>query len=146
MIGTKHGLTLVCAILFSTICGCALWEDETLPDELIGVWETDAPRYRNCPTEISKRHVIFQTVTGESDINTITKVEKTTEKGKTLYHIHYKNSEGLVYRLSFFFYKTPEGDVIQYKNQSQLIWKKKKSSETSFRGNPPASVQKRFSS
>jgi len=116
----------VCAALLSLLWGCSLWTDRTPPDELIGVWQTDAARYKDCPTEITPTRIIFHTVTGAIDINTIQEIEKTTEKGKTLYRIHYENAEGLVYRLSFYFLQSPEGSVIQYKNQPQLIWKKRK--------------------
>jgi hypothetical protein len=98
----------------------------TVPEELIGVWETTSPDYADRPFEIRTKEVIFGT--GEDKFNTypITKmkIEKDLKEQKTLYIICHKNTTGQEYKFSFYYDPTNQG-TIRFKNQKEMVWTKK---------------------
>lgn len=105
--------------------GCQPREDETLPPELMGVWTSAAPRFKNDTLELSKENIVF--TSGEFQdfiiVNFIVKVEKRPERNHVSYTIHSENIEGQKYKFSFYYY--PEkGNVIRLKNQLEFAWRK----------------------
>lgn len=108
------------------LVGCAYWEDKTLPEQLYGIWETDEPRYQGCYLEIRKESLIFHTIEGDSVLNWVTKIETVPEPDKTLFNIYYEDREGLDYLLSLYYIETEDRDIIQFKNQDQIEWTKRK--------------------
>jgi hypothetical protein len=107
------------------VLGCQPKEDETLPPELMGVWTSAAPRFKDDTLELSKEHIVFTSgrFQGFISVNFIEKVEKRPERNHILYIIHYENVEGQEYKLSFYYY--PEkGNVIRLKNQLEFVWRK----------------------
>jgi len=107
------------------VWGCQPKEDETLPPELVGVWTSAAPRFKDDTLELSKEHIVF--TSGEFQnfisVNFIQKVEKRPERNHVYYTIHYENIEGQEYKFSFYYYPT-KGNVIRLKNQLEFEWKK----------------------
>ena len=105
--------------------GCQLKEDETLPPELMGVWTSAAPRFKDDTLELSKEHIVF--TSGEFQdfisVNFITKVERRPERNHLSYTIHYENIDGQKYKLSFYYYPN-KGNVIRLKNQLEFEWKR----------------------
>ena len=118
-------LTLVILILFF---GCQAKENRTVPDELVGVWRTSAPKYEDCYLELTKDLIIFvnENFLQNMDANSIYKVKK--DDKDLLYTIYYKNDEGLKYQFSFY-YDPSEGGVIRFKHQTQIEWTKESKEE-----------------
>ena len=115
---------LALAISFFLL-GCQPKEDETLPPELMGVWTSDAPRFKNDTLELSKECIVF--TSGEFQdfiiVNFILKVEKRPERNHVFYTIHHENVEGQKYKFSFYHYPK-KGNVIRLKNQLDFEWRK----------------------
>ncbi len=133
---TKTSFLAVAISIF--MWGCQPKEDETLPPELMGVWTSAAPRFKNDTLELSKECIVF--TSGEFQdfisVNFIVKVEKRPERNHILYTIHHENVEGQRYTFSFYYY--PErGNVIRLKNQLDFEWRKVEPIEGSK--SPPAS-------
>ena len=106
----------------------------TVPEGLIGVWETKSPAYADRFVEIQGKEIIFGTGEGKFDVYPITKIriekEKESQKQKTLYLICYKNIEGKVYKF-FFYYDPANQGTIRFKNQKEMVWTKKSLSSAS---------------
>jgi hypothetical protein len=109
------------------LLGCQPQEDETLPQELMGVWRSSAPKYADCTLELSKELIIF--TSGEFqdfiNVNFIIKVERKPERNHVVYTIHYENAEKQRYKFVFYHYPS-EGGVIRPKNQIEIEWRKVK--------------------
>jgi hypothetical protein len=110
------------------LLGCQPKEDETLPPELMGVWTSAAPRFKNDTLELSKENIVF--TSGEFQdfisVNFILKVEKRPERNHIFYVIHYENIHDQKYKFSFYYYPK-KGGVIRLKNQMDMEWRKVKS-------------------
>jgi hypothetical protein len=104
----------------------------TVPEDLIGVWETTSPAYADRFFEIKAKEIIFGTGEERFDAYPITKIriEKDDQKQKTLYLICYKNIEGKVYKF-FFYYDPAKQGTIRFKNQKEMVWTKKSLSSAS---------------
>jgi hypothetical protein len=121
-------ILLVIFILFVIpFSGFQCGKGPTVPDNLIGVWETTDPMYADRTFEITRNEVIFQT--GEQTFNpyTIKKIEMEKAPGKQtlLYTFHYMNQKGLQYKFSFYYDPAGQGEI-RYKNQSQILWTKRR--------------------
>jgi hypothetical protein len=98
----------------------------TVPENLIGVWETTFPNYADRFFEIRSNEILFGTGEGKFDTYPITKIkmEKDREGQKNLYLICYKNIEGKMYKF-FFYYDPANQGTIRFKNQREMVWTKK---------------------
>ena len=105
--------------------GCQDSMERSVPMHLIGVWETSHRRYSDCLLEITPEQIIFQSPAMEMSINFIRGIETTPVGQKTLYDIHYQNREGGDFTLSIYYSRINEQDVIQFKHQSDLQWRRK---------------------
>ena len=108
--------------------GAQCQKEFTVPEELIGVWVTDDPRYVDHPFEIKKDTLIFEQGLGyfDFDVFSIVDLEKMDADGDTLYIIHYLIRAGRKFEFSFYYAPT-EGGVIRFKNQPEMKWTKNKS-------------------
>ena len=122
-------IIIICLMVLS-VCQCG--RKTTIPEDLIGVWETTAPTYADRFFEITTRDVIFGTGENTSDTYPITKIkiEKDPVEQKTLYIICYKNMEGQEYKFSFYYDSANQG-TIRFKNQKEMVWTKKTASPAS---------------
>lgn len=115
--------------LLTAILGCQARNEKTVPDALVGVWKTSAPKYADRPFEITKKVIVFGTGDRKTEIYAITnvkvkKVQKKVQKHKnSLYTITYMNRAGQHYKLSFYYYPVNDG-VIRFKNQQAIRWMK----------------------
>jgi hypothetical protein len=110
--------------LASLAGGCFSFQETALPDQILGVWTTEAPRYADRFFELQKDKVIFGTGAGESDSNLVVAVEEVRQDRKQLYNIEYLSSEGQTYTFSFYYQTSPQ--TIALKNQSGIEWKKER--------------------
>jgi hypothetical protein len=122
---------LTILIIVTALFGCQKWKDKTVPKELLGVWATTEQRYASCTFEVTDKMIIFSNDSlDHTDINHVTGIEKIIEEGQTLYHIDYKDSEGLKYTLSLIYSKARNRGVVRLKNEMQIEWTKKEANET----------------
>lgn len=114
-------------VLFVMVTDFPIEPDEEIKSRLYGVWRTDASAYfqaHQASFEISREQVVFSTVEGTLDINYITGMSYTpSEQGENL-HIEYQNSDGEAFGLNLVLSATPQGDILTFKNQKQIVWKK----------------------
>jgi len=112
-------------VLFSLVifsCGSG---ENTMPDELIGIWMTPAPKYEECFFELTPKMVVYGSghFFEHLDINYLLRVEKNQKKTHTLYTIHYENAEGQKLKLELF-YLQKKGGRIRFKHQKKILWQK----------------------
>ena len=115
---------LALAILVSLI-GCLSGGSEGVPNELIGVWKTSAPKYRDCSIELTRDYIIFTNSRSGGHVNTnfVLKMKRVPERGHFLCTIRYENIHEQKYNFSFY-YDPAKGGVIRLKNQIDVEWKK----------------------
>ena len=120
----KSECILLVLAIFVSFFGCQSKGPATVPDELLGVWETSAPKYENCFFRLTKDTLTFANIDLDNiDVNSISKIEKIHREKGILYTIHYENREGQEYK--FLFYYDPfRGGAIRFKNQEQIEWRK----------------------
>ncbi len=127
---TKFKILAMLAIL-TALFGCQKWKDKTVPKELLGVWVTTEERYASCTFEVTDKMIIFTNKSQDyTAINLVTGIEKTVEEGQTLYHIEYKDSEGLEYGLSLVYSTARNRVVVRFKNEMEIEWTKKQENDT----------------
>ena len=107
-----------------TIFGCSSNEIDNLPQEVMGHWETETPKYAGFSFELREKTITFRDLNAENGIesNTIEKRTKERDNKKNIFYVvHYKNKEGL--ELKHAFYYDPSGDgEIRLKNQETVVW------------------------
>jgi hypothetical protein len=121
-----QGIFLTLAIL-SSLIGCLSGGAEGVPTELIGVWKTSAPKYKDCTIELTKDYIIFinSHVAAHIDTNFVLKMKRVRERGHFLCTIRYENIREQKYNFSFY-YDPAKGGVLRLKNQIDVKWKKVK--------------------
>ena len=119
--------SLAIFIFFFILFGCQCSKKTTAPEDLIGVWETSAPKYEDRFFEIKKDEIVFGTGQGTLDSHAIKKVETGKIRGEEgiLYTVSYKNQEGLEDKFSFY-YHPEKGGTIRFKNQEKIVWTKRR--------------------
>ena len=109
------------------VLGCQPKGDETLPPELVGVWMSSAPRFKDDTLELSKEFIVFTSGKFQNfiNVNFILKVDRKPERDHIFYIIHYENIHDQKFKFSFYYYPK-KGGVIRLKNQIDTEWKKVK--------------------
>jgi hypothetical protein len=113
--------------IFVSLVGCLSGGSEGIPTELIGVWRTSAPKYKNCSIELTKDYIVFTNshVSAHVDTNFVLRMKRAAERGRFLCTILYENIRGQRYKFSFY-YDAGEGGAIRLKNQIGVEWRKVK--------------------
>jgi len=119
-------MRFVIGFLLIAVIACFDDGKSRMHDGMYGLWETKEPRYANCYMEIQKDRIIFYNSEQGVDLYHISGIESIPKGIRTLYHIRYKDNNGLEYLLSLFFMHTAKGDFIQFQNQMKFQWSKKK--------------------
>jgi len=117
---------LVITVIVISLFGCQVWQDKTIPEELMGNWETSAPRYEDCSFELKDELIIFYKGINIVNLNHIKEIEGFPEKGGVSYNIYYEDQQRQEYKLALYYFKTPNGGVIRFNNQKQIEWTRKK--------------------
>jgi hypothetical protein len=119
---------LLALAVFTGSYGCRLGKPAPIPDALVGIWITVAPKYSNRYFEISKQVVGFGTGDYEVDVYPIAYVEATPKDKRTLYVLSLGTAEGDPYRFAFY-YEPTDGGKIQLENQKRITWMKERNDE-----------------
>jgi hypothetical protein len=107
-------------ILFS-FTGCQ--KSIPVPQQLIGVWKTSAPKYEDRYLKITEDSLTYGIGNGEEVSHNIDKIDVDQENGETMYTFHYKDAEGEKWELALSY--SPASGTIKLKNKND-IWEKVK--------------------
>lgn len=115
------GLAILCILC---VFGCC--KKATISDEMIGTWKTTDFKYKETFFELTPDKIIFGTLRGEVNANTIKKIKtkRVPDTEETLYTLTYVNLEGQEIVFPFFF-SQKNGGMIRFQNQPEIIWTKK---------------------
>ena len=119
----KSSRILIAFAIVTAFFGCQFGRNRTVPDELLGVWKTSAPKYADRFFELKKDAVIFATGEGNVSVHAIVKIEQVREDKQILYTFYYTNQAGKEYKWSFY-QDSANGGAIRFKNQKQIEWTK----------------------
>ena len=122
----KCKLIIAALAISAVLLACESKGPESLPPEMLGVWETSEPKYEGCFFELTKDKLSFANKSHLESfaIHKISKIEITTPKTeKLLCTLYYKGSEGQKYEFSFY-YDPSDGGSIRFKNQTTIKWVK----------------------
>ena len=126
----SKGFCSALIIIFVALLGCQSKDSSTLPNELLGVWKTAAPKYKDCSFVLKEGFIIY--ISGNLleniDVNFISRIEKTPRDAGIFYTLHCLKSKGQEFIVSFYYYPE-EGGIIRFKNQNRIDWKKDKKAE-----------------
>ncbi len=105
--------------------GCG--KKASISDDMIGTWKTTDSKYKETFFELTPEKIIFRTIGGEVNANTIKKIKtkKDPETDETLFTLTYVNLEGKESIFSFFF-SQKNGGIIRFQNQPEITWTKEK--------------------
>lgn len=111
-------------IMAVTFYGCG--KIKSIPDELLGTWETSESRYANTYFEFGLNTITFKDKEGNIDNYTISSIKMKKAEGNDWYEymIKYKNEETKKVEFSFYYDPTNEGSL-RFKNQELIVWHKK---------------------
>ncbi|MGD8535180.1 MAG: hypothetical protein PVF66_04955 [Candidatus Aminicenantes bacterium] len=116
------GLTIL-IIVFAH--GCE--KKAIISDEMVGTWNTTDSKYKETSFELTPDKIIFRTLGGEVNANTIKKIKtkKAPDTEEILFTLTYVNIEGQESVFSFFFGQK-NGGIIRFQNQPEIIWTKER--------------------
>ena len=120
-------LAILVAVGIVLVTLSLLPRDKTVPDELVGVWRTDAPSHADRGFEIQKTHVRFQIDDTVWTTHEIVEVERDDGDSGVSYVIHH-DAEGEEAHFAFVYFETPE-PMIQFTNQRYMDWHKVEAQE-----------------
>ncbi len=110
-------------IFLPAVFGCEPERKIIVPDHLVGLWDTEAPKYANRDLEFTKESVVFKAGEEPIAIYPIKKIEAIRGKENISYNITYM-SLGKKYNFSFT-YDPANGGVIVVKNRNGVQWMRK---------------------
>ncbi|MHC4955665.1 MAG: hypothetical protein ACYTGZ_17580 [Planctomycetota bacterium] len=110
-------LTLLCCAI---LAGCSRTTE--LPDEFLGRWENEDPRYEGRYLVITRDDVSFGSGKATAVVEPITDVELLDQGGARFYVISHRNPSGSVSRLTVQ-YLVSEG-ALRLRNKPRIIWSK----------------------
>ena len=113
-------------VMITALCACQVLADKPAPQELIAVWVTPAPAYKNCEIEIKPHLIIFRNEALYVGINYLRRIKKQKVAGKMLYSIYFEDKEGNESKIQVYHFKTDNGGVIRFKNRDEE-WIRKRS-------------------
>ncbi len=120
--GRSREIALLTVLLL--LSGCGRGRIKEVPPELLGIWYTDAPAYRDRYMELRPTEIIFGTGPGSADIHTINGLRRRAATGHIDFTIYYNNEEGQEYDFSLIF-EYSEGGQIILPNQRNMVWRRR---------------------
>lgn len=117
------GGTAAFLALTATAITIQLWPEHVdLPQEMLGVWTTNDPRYADRGFRLTPTTLTIYTAADDSTFHQIKYVEHREDPIASLYVITYLwyNEE---YEMGFYFVPTPN-EVIRLRNQRDMAWRK----------------------
>jgi hypothetical protein len=116
--------SILAVFVFIISLGCSSNEIENLPGELLGQWETTAPKFKGFSFELSNQGITFTDLNAENEV-TYYRIQKRTKnldpKNNVYYTVYYENEEELEFKFAFY-YDPSGGGKIRLKNQKSIVW------------------------
>jgi hypothetical protein len=113
--------SLLLIVLFISIPACDRLK--TPPHDLLGIWETDAPKYTNRYIEITNESIIFGLDDGDNIVNTIKYITLEQEGSLFVYTFHYSDPTGETWTLTIIY--DPHQAAFALQNRDD-VWTKDK--------------------
>ena len=116
------GALMMLSIFLGWHCGY----EKTAPNDLVGIWETSAPKYADRFFKIDQDTITIGQGGDAFEIHVIKKIhaKKIPEERSILYTIYYENESVDDYKFAFY-YSPENGGMIRLKHKKNIIWKKK---------------------
>jgi len=123
----KKKTFLTAILVFALSLGYSCSRNNTISDEMVGIWKTSSFQYIDTYFELKKKWITFKTKTGDINVHPITKIkrQKIAKDEWVLYTIHYRNNEMQKVEFPFFYHTLGDG-MILFKNQENVVWRKEK--------------------
>jgi len=124
MLRNKKTRIVAVFIFLLYLHGCG--KIKSIPEELLGVWETSDPRYAETYFEFGLNMLSFKDKEGNITDHMITSIKRKKTEGNNWleYKIKYKNKETKEIEFSFYYDPTDKGSL-RLKNQELIVWQRK---------------------
>jgi len=106
-------------LLIAMLAACHLLPSRSAPEELIRLWVTRAPTYKDCEIEIKPHLIIFRNEAGYVSINYLKKIGKQKVAEKMLYSIFFEDKEGKESKIQVYRFDTDYGSILQFKHRDE---------------------------
>ena len=114
---------VVLVFLALALPACAKKTYKEVPDELLGVWRTPAPRYAGRFFELKKNSITIGTGESTSETFVVTKTEMLPEGDEKLYCVYFMGTDGDTQQWAFYLPATGKSSL-RLKNQKSILWNK----------------------
>lgn len=100
----------------------------SIPEELLGIWETSEPKYEGTYFELGLNTLTFKDIEGKIVDYMITSIKRKKSKGNDWYEYTLKYKSLETKKMEFSFYHDPAEDgTLRFKNQELVVWHKRAS-------------------
>jgi len=121
---TRISLSLTILSLLLTTIGCEHKTTYLLPNDLVGFWTADEPRYEGRFLELYRAYVIIGTGSTEvPKVQGVNSVEAVPEGDHIAYHVLSTDLAGVQYKMTLF-YTPARGGEIRFKHMENITWKR----------------------
>jgi len=120
-------------LLLIACWGCDGNRSRFIPDNLVGVWRTDDPRYRGRSLELAKDSAVIGTGTDKPSIELIDSVTIRPASEETTYSIQCRTADGTRHLLTLSFRANGDGEV-RLLHPQNIVWKRRLDPDLPSRG------------
>ena len=115
----------VLLLLLPIVCsGCDWNRSRFIPNDLVGVWRTEDPRYRDRSLELGKANAVIGTGADKPSIESVESVKIQSAGEETTYSIDCRSGDGTRHLLTLRF--TPNaGGEIRLSHPQNVVWKRR---------------------
>jgi hypothetical protein len=117
-----HKLPLLCLGVLLVISASCRQGNDSVPDHLIGTWQTSTATHAGSTIEITKHLLVFSSVRGGDVRARIIAFKSVLDRSQTVYQLSYQDQYKNEYQLHLL-YDPVDGGTVRLKNQPQIIWK-----------------------
>jgi hypothetical protein len=112
-------------LLLPIVCGGCDWNrSRFIPDDLVGVWKTDDPRYRDRSLELGKANAIMGTGSDKPNIESVESVKIQKAGEQTTYSIACRTTDGTRHLLTLGFSPNGGGEI-RLSHPHDVVWKRR---------------------
>src|SRR5208337_3117297 len=123
MTKTKTSLTLSILLLLFTAVGCNHKTAHLLPNELVGFWTADEPRYQGRFLELYRAYVIIGTGEQIPKVQAVDSVETLPHGDHIIYRISSTDLAGVQYKMALR-YSPAHGGEIRFPHMEDVVWQR----------------------
>ena len=110
--------------------GCDWNRSKFIPDNLVGVWRTNDPRYRGRSMDLGKDTAVISTGVEKPSVESVESVKVQPAGEETTYTIQCHTSQGARHLLTLRF--SPRGDgELWFSHQQSIVWKRRPATDIS---------------